>query len=124
MSELACLEVAVLLWLVHVLLQANLTGASPSYLFSSRDDPPPPASMIGGRAARAARNYIDNFPPFAALDLAFLATNHPAGIWPTLWIVARIAYLPLYLFNGIYARTTAWLISIIALAAMLIRLAL
>ena len=124
MSELACLEVSVLLWLVHVLLQANLTGASPSYLFSSRDDPPPPASTIGGRAARAARNYIDNFPPFAALDLAFLATNHPAGIWPTLWIVARIAYLPLYLFNGIYARTAAWLLSIVALAAMLIRLAL
>jgi uncharacterized MAPEG superfamily protein len=123
-SELACLEVAVLLWLVHVLLQANLTGAPPSYLFSSRDEPPPPPGTIGGRAARASRNYMDSFPAFAALDLAFLATNHPAGIWPTLWIAARIVYLPLYLLNGVYARTAIWLISIVALAAMLIRLAL
>jgi uncharacterized MAPEG superfamily protein len=124
MSELACLEVAVLLWIVHVLLQANTSGAPPAYLFSSRDEAPPPPGTFGARAARASRNYMDNFPPFAALVLAFLATNHPAGIWPTIWILARIAYLPLYLFNGVYARTAAWLISIIALVAMLIRLAL
>jgi uncharacterized MAPEG superfamily protein len=124
MSELACLEVAVLLWLVHLLLQANLTGASPTYLFSPRDEPPPPLSLTGGRAARAFRNYMESFAVFAALDLAFLATNHPAGIWPTLWVVARIIYLPLYLMGVVYARTAIWVISIIALVAMLIRLAL
>ncbi len=124
MSELACLELAVLLWLVHLLLQANLTGAPPSYLFSSRDDPPPPVGAVGGRAARAFHNYLESFPVFAALDLAFLATNHPAGFWPTLWILARIVYLPLYLFGVVYIRTAVWVISIVALAAMLIRLAL
>ena len=124
MSELACLELSVLLWLVHVLVAANTTGAPPAYLFSSRDDPPPPVGVIGGRAARASRNYMESFPVFAALVLAFLATNHPAGFWPTLWILARIVYLPLYLFDVIYVRTVAWVISIIALVAMLIRLAL
>jgi uncharacterized MAPEG superfamily protein len=124
MSELACLELAVLLWLVHLLLQASTSGAPTLWLFSSRDEPAPPPATIGGRAARAFRNYMESFPAFAALDLAFLATNHPAGIWPTLWVLARIVYLPLYLFNVIYARTAVWTISIVALVAMLIRLAL
>lgn len=124
MSEIACLELAVLLWLVHLLLQANLTGAPPSYLFSSRDQPPPPIGATGGRAMRAFRNYLESFAAFAALDLAFLATNHPAGIWPTVWIAARIVYLPLYLFNVVYVRTAVWVISIVALVAMLVRLAL
>jgi uncharacterized MAPEG superfamily protein len=124
MSELACLEVAVLLWLVHVLLQANTSGASPAYLFSPRDEAPPPLGTFGGRAARAFRNYMESFAAFVALDLAFIATNHPAGIWPTLWILARIVYLPLYLMGIPYGRTAVWLISVIALVAMLIRLAL
>ena len=124
MSELACLELSVLLWLVHLLLQAGLVKASVPYLASSRDEPPPPQSLTASRAGRAFRNYLESFPAFVALDLAFLATNHPAGIWPTLWIAARIVYLPLYLFNGIYVRTIVWVISIIALVAMLIRLAL
>jgi uncharacterized MAPEG superfamily protein len=124
MSELASLELAVLLWLVHLLLAAGLTGAPPPYLFSSRDDPPPPVTKIGGRAARAFRNYMESFPVFAALVLAFLATNHPAGFWSALWILARIVYLPLYLYDVIYVRTAAWVISIVALVAMLIRLAL
>ena len=67
---------------------------------------------------------MDNFAAVVALDLAFLATNHPAGIWPTLWILARIVYLPLYLMGIRYGRTAVWLISIVVLVAMLIRLAL
>ena len=124
MSELACLELSVLLWLVHLVSQAGLVKAPVPYLVSSRDDPPPPQSVTASRAARAFANYMQSFPAFVALDLAFLVTNHPAGLWPTLWIAARIVYLPLYLFNGIYVRTIAWVISIIALVAMLVRLAL
>ncbi len=67
---------------------------------------------------------MENFPAFAALDLAFLATNHPAGIWPTLWIAARIVYLPLYLAGVPYPAPLAWVISVVALVAMLVRLAL
>ncbi len=124
MSELACLELAVLLWLVHLLLQAGLAGVPLPWNLSARDEPGPAPPIVGGRAARAFRNYMESFPAFAALDLAFLATNHPAGVWPTLWIVARIVYLPLYLAGVPYARTLVWAISMFALVAMLIRLAL
>jgi uncharacterized MAPEG superfamily protein len=36
--------------------------------------------------------------------------------------VARIIYIPLYLFGVIYARTAAWTISIVGLVMMLWRL--
>ncbi len=124
MSEIACLELAVLLWLVHLLLQAGLSGVPLSWNASARDEPEPPLTVIGGRAARAFRNYMESFPAFAALDLAFLATNHPAGIWPTLWIAARIVYVPLYLAGVPYVRSAVWTISFLALVAMLVRLAL
>ena len=64
---------------------------------SARDEPGPKPTVIGGRAARAFRNYMENFPAFAALDLAFLATNHPPGSGRRSWIAARIVYVPLYL---------------------------
>ena len=124
MSLLACLELSVLLWLVHLLLQAGLARVPLDWNVSARDEPPPPPSVLGGRAARAFRNYMESFPAFAALALAFLATNHPAGIWPTLWIAARIVYLPLYLAGVPYVRSVVWGISLLALVAMLIRLAL
>ncbi len=124
MSELACLELAVLLWLVHLLLQAGLAGVPLPWNMGARDEPGPKPTVVGGRAARAFHNYMESFPAFAALDLAFLATNHPAGIWPTLWIAARIVYLPLYLAGTPYVRSVVWAISLLVLVAMLIRLAL
>lgn len=123
MSLLACLEASVLLWLVHLMLQAGLSGVPLAWNMGPRDEPPPPPSVLGGRAARAFRNYMESFPAFAALALTFLATNHPAGIWPTLWIAARIVYLPLYLAGVPNIRTVVWGISLVALVAMLIRLA-
>lgn len=124
MSVLACLELSVLLWLVHLLLQAGLAGVPLEWNAGPRDTPPPPPPAVGGRAARAFRNYMESFPTFAALALAFLATNHPAGIWPTLWIAARIVYLPLYLAGVPYVRSIVWVISLLAVVAMLTRLAL
>ena len=56
-----------------------------------------------------------------ALDLAFIGTHHPAGIWPTVWILARIVCLPLYLFNVTYFGSVAWGVSLVAIVAMLIR---
>jgi uncharacterized MAPEG superfamily protein len=125
MSELATLELSVLLWVVHVLAQvgASQVELPLSYLLSSRDRPMEPKGVMAGRANRALGNYVQNFAAFAALALAFIATHQSAGIWPTVWIVARIVYLPLYLFNAIYLRTIVWGVSFVAIIAMLARLA-
>ena len=125
MSELVCLEVSVLLWIVHVLAQvgASQVELPLSYLLSSRDRPMEPKGVMAGRANRALGNYVQNFTAFAALDLAFIALHQSGGIWPTVWIVARIVYLPLYLFDVVYARTIVWGVSFAAIIAMLARLA-
>jgi len=92
------------------------------WLFSARDKPAAPQGLIFGRATRALANYVENFTAFAALDLAFIALHFSGGIWPTVWIVARIAYLPLYLFGVAYVRSTAWAIALLAIVMMLVRL--
>jgi uncharacterized MAPEG superfamily protein len=113
------------LWVVHVLVQAGAsqTALPRPWLLSARDKPAPPQGLIYGRATRALANYVENFTAFAALDLAFIATHQPGGWGPTIWIVARILYLPLYLFGVIYLRSIVWGISLVAILMMLARLA-
>ncbi len=125
MSELACLELSVLLLILHVFAQAGTAQGALTvpYLLSSRDKPLAPIGLLYGRATRALANYLETFPAFAALDLAFIALHVSGGIWPTVWIVARIVYLPLYLFNITIVRSLVWGVSIVAILGMLGRLA-
>ena len=127
MSELTCLELSVVLWLVHVLVQASFGNAQlPSrYLLGSRDEPAEARGVFYGRACRALGNYLENFTPFVAVALALIATQRTGGagaIGATIWILARIVYLPIYVFGIIYIRTAAWTISIVGLVMMLGRL--
>jgi uncharacterized MAPEG superfamily protein len=127
MSELTCLELSVVLWLVHVLVQAGVGNAQmPSrYLLGSRDEPAKARGLLYGRACRALANYLENFTPFVALALALIVTQRAGGagaLGATIWVLARIVYIPFYLFGVIYARTAAWTISIIGLVMMLSRL--
>ncbi len=128
MSELTCLELSVLIWIVHVLVQATALNFTlpTAWLVGARDVPMEPkgaAAELAGRAKRALANYLENFTAFVALDLAFIALHFSAGVWPTVWILARAFYLPLYLFNVVYARSLIWAVSLVALVMMLVRLA-
>jgi len=124
MSELLCLELSVILWVVHVLCQAVTARAEfgDAYLFSPRDANVQPKGPVCGRATRALHNYVENLVPFVALDLALIATGHAGGLGATLWIIGRIVYLPIYLAGIVYVRTAAWAVSIIGLLMMLGRL--
>jgi uncharacterized MAPEG superfamily protein len=121
MSELVCLELALGLWFIHLWCQMGTAGGAFSrpYLFSSRDEQPPPKGLVWGRATRAFANYVENLVAFAALDLALIVTHHSGGWAPTVWIVARVIYLPLYLFNVIYVRTVVAGVAMLALLVML-----
>lgn len=125
MSELVCLELGVVLWIVHVLIQAGLGGDAlgASYLAGARDQKLEPKGVAYGRATRALGNYVENFGPFVAADLGLIVTQHTGGWGATVWIVARIVYIPLYLAGVAYARTIVWTISIVGLIMMLARLA-
>jgi uncharacterized MAPEG superfamily protein len=125
MSELLCLELAVVLWVVHVLCQAITARQEfgDMYLFSPRDEERKPKGVECGRARRALDNYIDNLVPFVAMDVALIATQHTGGLGATIWILGRIAYLPIYLMGVAYVRTGLWAISVVGLLMMLGRLA-
>jgi uncharacterized MAPEG superfamily protein len=120
-SEVMCLELSVILWLVHLacVLGAAQFAVPLGWRLSSRDKPAAPKGVLFGRASRALANYVENFTVFAALDLALIATHQPGGWGPTTWIVARVLYLPLYLFDVIYVRTIAWGVALIAILTML-----
>jgi uncharacterized MAPEG superfamily protein len=121
LSELTCLDLAVGLWFAHLFCQMGAAGGafSTAYLFGSRDAQAAPKGLVWGRATRAFANYVENFVVFAALDLGLLVTHHTAGFAPTVWIVARVLYLPLYLFNVIYVRTVAAGVAMLSLLVML-----
>ena len=125
MNELTCLELSVILWLAHVLTQA-ITARSEfgdDYLFTPRDQQIKPKGLSVGRATRALHNYIENYVPFVAVDLALIATSHTGGIGATIWIIARIVYLPVYMMGVKYLRTACWAVGIVGLLMMLARLA-
>ncbi len=124
MSELICLELSVIWWVVHVLCQAVTARGEfgDAYLFSPRDANVTAKGLVCGRATRALRNYVENLVPFVALDLALIVTQHAGGLGATLWIIGRVIYLPIYLAGIPYIRTAAWLLSIVGLLMMLGRL--
>jgi uncharacterized MAPEG superfamily protein len=125
MSELTCLELSVVLWIVHVIIQAGVGNAAlPSgYQLTSRDKPAAASGLMFGRATRALANYVESLTPFVALALALIVTQRAGGLGATIWLLARIVYIPLYMFDVVYARTAAWAISIVGLVIMLVRLA-
>jgi uncharacterized MAPEG superfamily protein len=120
-NEVMCLEAAAGLWFLHLFCQMGTAGRafSTAYLFSSRDTQDAPKGLIWGRATRALANYVENLVVFVALDLGLIVTSHTAGLASTIWIAARVIYLPLYLFNVIYARTLAAGVAMVCLLVML-----
>jgi uncharacterized MAPEG superfamily protein len=127
MSELTCLELSVLLWVAHILVQAATARAEfgDAYLFTPRDTEPATKGLACGRATRALNNYVENLGPFIAMALALIATGRHGGLGAagaTIWILARIVYLPIYLTGVLYVRTALWTISVIGLLMMLARL--
>ena len=100
-------------------------GCRGAYLLSSRDEPAEARGVLYGGSCRALGITLENFTPFVAVALALMVTQRTGGagaIGATIWILARIAYLPIYVFGIIYVRTMLWGISIIGLVMMLGRL--
>jgi uncharacterized MAPEG superfamily protein len=125
MSDLVCLEVSIALWFVHVFTQGAFAGSALGmrYLVGARDKGVEPKGAMFPRASRALANYVENLGPFVAADLGLMLTGHDGGAGPTVWILARIVYLPLYMVGIPVARTICWLTSLAGLMTMLYRLA-
>jgi uncharacterized MAPEG superfamily protein len=125
--ELKLLIGAVILGLVH-LLWATVAGSGghrdTAWLLGPRDDPRP----VTGQAARLSRayaNFEETFPIFAVVVIAILLTNKSGtqatfGAW--LYLLGRVAYVPLYALGLPIVRTVAWTASIVGIIWMIVAL--
>ena len=118
---------SVLLLLVHIALQGGfaLPERGARWNAGPRDDWRPPGGRWAGRAHRALANFQETYPAFIALALALAVVGRAdgggaSGAW--IWLVARIVYLPLYLFGVPWLRSLAYGVSLVGLILMLTRL--
>lgn len=112
--ELKLLAAAALLGLTQVLL----TGAVRTRAYGSdwnvgaRDTTPTDRKTpLVGRLERAQANFFETFPLFAAVILAAAVAGRLGGsvtIGAWLYVVGRIAYVPLYAAGVPVIRTLVW----------------
>lgn len=117
LAAIAVHYVAVFLPALFVLSGLGLGG----YL-GSRDAEPVPGPHHG-RAQRALRNAQESFAPFAALALLTLILPDTdmglARAGAATYVLARAAYLPLYILAVPAVRSVAWTASLIGMAMMI-----
>ncbi|UYB53711.1 MAPEG family protein [Xanthomonas sp. AM6] len=118
--EIRMLAWAILLGIVQVLLAAAFVTAQRGMKWnaSARDAPQPPPAGVAGRLDRAARNFLETFPFFAAAALAVVAmdrSNASTALAAQAYFWARVAYVPLYAAGVPYVRSLVWVVSLWAI---------
>ncbi len=126
-TELVLLGWSVVLLLVQIGLQGALVLPlrGLSWNAGPRDEGQPPLGRHAGRAQRALDNLKETYPAFVGLALGLAASGRTGGIGELgaeLWFVARVAYVPLYVFGVPWVRSFAFGLSLIGLMLMLGRL--
>ena len=124
-TELIALAWTLVLALVQIFLPAGFRNKETGleYNMSPRDGPAPPVGKITARLQRAEKNLFETLPLFAAAVLiAHVADREGAltawGAW--IYLVARIAYVPLYGFGVPKVRSLVWGLSLLGLIMVLV----
>ena len=126
--ELSLLAWSAVLLFVYLMVQGQLgtLDRGLGWNAGARDEAAKPLGVHAGRAERALKNFGETYPAFVVAVLVAVIAGRTGwwsatGAW--LWLVARIAYLPLYLFGIPYVRSVAWMISVLGIAMILLQLA-
>ena len=88
---------------------------------TARDELPKPEGDLLGRAERALKNFLETWPVLIILLLVAHLTDRgdPLVYWGAgLWYVARLVYLPLYLFGVFMLRSIVWCVAATGLFLM------
>lgn len=124
-TELTILGWTLVLALVQLFIPAALRNKETgrAYNVGPRDDPGPPVGIVTGRLQRAHRNLLETLPVF----IAAILIAHVAGreglltLWgASLYLAARIVYVPLYAYGVPIIRSLAFQVSLIGLTLLLI----
>lgn len=124
--ELTLLAWTLVLAIVQILLPAMLRNRETglNYNASARDTASPtPVGKITGRLQRAQRNLFETLPLFAAAVLiAHVAgRNGELTFWgASLYLAARVVYVPLYAAGIPFVRSLAWMVSMAGLVMILV----
>src|SRR3954466_5788364 len=80
-------------------------------------DNPPPQTTVGGRADRALANMQEALPVFLALALMNMIVGSAAlaVTGATVFLVARVLYVPAYMAGITGMRTLVWAASVVGL---------
>src|SRR5690242_6303384 len=126
-QEILVLALGVGLLFVHISLQAILATLELGRKWNAgpRDKREQVKGIFAGRAERALKNYLETFVALVALSLALAVLGKTGGLgekgaW--LWLVARIAYIPLYLMGIPNIRSAVWTLSAAGLFLMFVAL--
>lgn len=123
MNELS-IELTMLLWsavlfVIHVGIAAVGADASNGigWAFDNRDTQPKLPAWVE-RSRRAQANMAENLLPFACFVIV-VQLSGDAGSWSALgaqlFLVARVAYLPLYLFGVKVVRSLAYTVGLVGM---------
>lgn len=116
-----------LFWIFAALILHAVYVFTPTFLFfpteglgrhmAGRDDLPEP-SKVTARARRALANWQESLPVFIALAVLAVALDADATLGAAIFVLARVAYLPLYMIAIPGLRTVAWTVAIVGLLMM------
>ncbi len=124
------LEIRILAWtvvlgFVHIVAASHAASLQRGYRWaaSARDHEVAPLTGVAGRLDRALRNFSETFPLFAALLLAAQAIGRHSWLTEAgaiLYFVARLAYLPLYVFGVPIVRSLVGSVAALGMALLLV----
>ncbi len=122
--ELLALTLASLLQMVQMALFSVLAQrqVGPRYAASPRDEGRE-LTGLAGRAQRAMNNHFEGLLLFAIAVMVVTYTdkgNSVTAACALLYLLARIVYLPAYLFGWAPWRSLIWFVGFLATAALLI----
>lgn len=124
--ELTYLFYAIVLLILHVVVQATLSDLSKGLGWAlGNQDEAREQNILAERIQRALRNYLETFPAFAALALLLAVTDSAtatSALGAAIWFWARVAYIPARASGLPLVRSVAWLTSLVGMALMLLPL--
>lgn len=109
------------LYMVQIFLQeTSRFGFDIRGIVGNRDNPPE-LSVVAGRLDRAKNNLLESLPIFLALALLALVKGgdtSKAAHAASVFLVARVAYVPAYLSGLPLLRSLVWLVAVASLIVM------
>ncbi|MBF9029006.1 hypothetical protein HKCCE3408_01240 [Rhodobacterales bacterium HKCCE3408] len=121
--ELTYLVYAVILLVVHALVQATFSDLSKGLGWAlGPQDEQRDQNVVAARIQRSLRNYIETFPGFVAIALVLAVSgrgNETSALGAAIWFWSRVVYIPAYAIGIPLIRSIVWFAALAGLVMMI-----